>query len=128
LLVVATVVAGRGCGHLAALLVPLFVALDAVPNILDDDSRRHFPAAAWGRVKLGHLVADGILCVDVVQLLGGVLNGGDRCLERSYHRHVVHIASRHISPWPLGPQLCFHQLVGSPWCRFRAHRSGCAPT
>jgi hypothetical protein len=34
-------------------------------------------------VKLGHLVANGVLGGDATQLLGGVLDGVDRCLERS---------------------------------------------
>jgi hypothetical protein len=56
-----TVIISRGCGLLAMLLVPLLVALDALLGVLDDDVRRIFPAAAWGWVKLGCLVADSAL-------------------------------------------------------------------
>jgi hypothetical protein len=49
-------------------------------------------------VKLGHLVVDGILGGDAAQLLGGVLDGVDQCLKRSYQWHIVCVTSRHLSP------------------------------
>jgi hypothetical protein len=71
---------------------------------------------------LGHLVADGVLCINTAQLLSGVLNGVDRCLERSYHRHVAHAASRHISPWPLRATTMF-----PPAARLVMERVSCTP-
>jgi hypothetical protein len=61
LIVDAAIVADRNCGLLMALLVPLLATLGTLPDILEDDTRRRFPAAAWSWVKLGCLVADGIL-------------------------------------------------------------------
>jgi hypothetical protein len=59
------------------LFLALLDALGALPGILDDDVRRHFPTAAWSQVKLGHLIADDVLGVDAMQLLNGVLDGID---------------------------------------------------
>jgi hypothetical protein len=84
LLVVATVIAGYGCGLLIVLLAPLLSTLGTLLGILDDDVRRCFLTAAWDRVKLGHLFADGVPGGDAAQLLGGVLDGVNQCLKRSY--------------------------------------------
>jgi hypothetical protein len=35
-------------------------------------------------VKLDRLIIDDVLGVDAAQLLGGVLDGVDRCLKRTY--------------------------------------------
>jgi hypothetical protein len=85
LLVVATIITDRGCDFLMALLSPL---LAAHPDILDDDVGRCFPTAAWGRVKLGCLIPDGVLGADAAQLLNGVLDSVSRCQKGSYQRHV----------------------------------------
>jgi hypothetical protein len=66
LLVDVIVVIGRGCSLLAVLLAPLLATLGALLGILDDDVGRRFPVAAWGWVKLGHLIADGVLGGDAV--------------------------------------------------------------
>jgi hypothetical protein len=58
----------------AMLLVPLLAALGTHLDIMDDDIGWCFPAATWGWVKLGRLVADGILGDDATQLLGGLLD------------------------------------------------------
>jgi hypothetical protein len=79
LLVDAAVIVGRGCSLLAALFAPLLAVLLV---ILDDDIGRCYPTAAWGWVKLGRLVANGVMGSDATQLLSGVLDGVDRCLER----------------------------------------------
>jgi hypothetical protein len=42
---------------------------------LHDDVVRRLSAAAWGRVKLGCLIADGVLGGDTTQLLGGIFDG-----------------------------------------------------
>jgi hypothetical protein len=81
LLVDAAVIAGRGCGLLLVLLVPLFATLGTLPDVLDGDIDRRFPAAAWGQVKLGYLVVDGALGGDAAQLLGGTLDSVGRCLN-----------------------------------------------
>jgi hypothetical protein len=82
LLVDTTVIVSRVCGLFVTLLTPLLATLGALLGILDDNVGRRFPAATWGWVKLGRLVADGILGGDAAQLLGGVLDGVDQCLER----------------------------------------------
>jgi hypothetical protein len=61
--------------------VPLLATLGTLPGVLDDNVGRCLPAAAWGRVKLGHLVADGALVSDAMRLLGGILDGVGRCLK-----------------------------------------------
>jgi hypothetical protein len=76
-LVDATVGGSHGCGLLATLLAPLLATLSALLGILDDDVGRHFPAAAWGWVQLGRLVADDELDGNATQLLGGVLEDVD---------------------------------------------------
>jgi hypothetical protein len=67
----AAIIIGCGCSLLAALLVPLLAALCTLLGIMDYDIGRCFPAAAWGWVKLGCHVANGVLGGDAVQLLGG---------------------------------------------------------
>jgi hypothetical protein len=64
LLVVAAIVVDRGCSLQMVLFVPLLAALGALLGILNDDVGRCFPIAAWGLVKLGHLVVDGLLGSD----------------------------------------------------------------
>jgi hypothetical protein len=71
-------VAGHGCGLLAALLVPPLAALVSPSDILDDGLGQCFRAAAWGQVKLGCLIADGTLGGDVARLLGGIFDGAGR--------------------------------------------------
>jgi hypothetical protein len=71
-----------GHGLLAALLVPLLAALGTLLGIRDSDVWRCSPAAARGWVKLGCLVADSVLGGAATPLLGGVLEGVGRCLER----------------------------------------------
>jgi hypothetical protein len=44
-------------------------------SILDDVMGRRFPVAAWGWVKWGHLVANGVLGDNAAQLYDGVLDG-----------------------------------------------------
>jgi hypothetical protein len=61
LIVDAAVIISRSSGLLTALLVPLLAALGALPDILDGNVKRLFPAAAWGQVKLGCLATDGVL-------------------------------------------------------------------
>jgi hypothetical protein len=94
------------------LLVSLLATLGALLGILDDDGGRRFPNATWGWVKLGHLIANNILSGDTAQLLGGVLDGVDRCLKRSYQRHIACAASRHLSPWPLRVMVVFPPTIG----------------
>jgi hypothetical protein len=81
LFVDATVITGCGCGLLAVLLVPLHAALCALPDNLDDDAGQRFPAAAWGRMKLGYLVADAIMGGIAAQVPGGILDGAGQCLR-----------------------------------------------
>jgi hypothetical protein len=69
-------------GLLAALLVPLLAALGTLLDIRDNDVRRCSPAAARGWVKLDRLVADSVLGGAATPLLGGVIEGVGRCLER----------------------------------------------
>jgi hypothetical protein len=59
-----------GHGLLVAPLVPL---LAAIHRVQDGNIGRCSPAAAQGRVKLGCLVADGVLGSDAALLLDGVL-------------------------------------------------------
>jgi hypothetical protein len=66
LLAIATVAIDCGCGLLKMLLAPLPTTLGTLPGILDGDVRRHLPAVAQGRTKLGHLVAGGVLGSDAV--------------------------------------------------------------
>jgi hypothetical protein len=89
LLVVAVVITGHECGLLMVLLAPLFAALGTLLGILDDDVGQCFPTATWSRMKLGSLVADSLLGSDAMQLLDGVLDGVDRCLEGLYQWHVA---------------------------------------
>jgi hypothetical protein len=56
LLINAAIGGGCSCSLLEALLAPLVAAL----GVLDDDVRRHFPAAAFW-VKLAHFAADSSL-------------------------------------------------------------------
>jgi hypothetical protein len=111
-----------------ALLAPLLVPL---PGILDDVIRRCFPAAAWGWVNLGRLIADGVLGIDVAQPLSGFLDGVNRCLERPYQPYVVRSISRHISPcplrvtvvFPLAARLTIAHVLHAP-LRLHAHLMG----
>jgi hypothetical protein len=89
LLVVASVLTDHGHGLLTTLLVLLLSAHGAILSILDDDAGRCFSTAARGQVKLSCLIADGALGGNAGQLLGGVLDSVDRCLKRSYQRHVT---------------------------------------
>jgi hypothetical protein len=72
LLVVATVVIGRGCGLLKTLIALLPVTLGVLHSVLDGIVRQHLPIVAQGWAKLGCLVAGRILGGDTMQLLGGV--------------------------------------------------------
>jgi hypothetical protein len=56
-------------------------SLIALPDILNDGVGRHFPTAAWGRMKLDCLVVDSVLGGHTAQLLDGVLDGDGRCLK-----------------------------------------------
>jgi hypothetical protein len=75
LLLDVAIIVDRDCGLLAVLLVPPIAALCALLSILDGDIRQCSPATTRGRVKLGHLVADGVLGGDASPLLDGVLEG-----------------------------------------------------
>jgi hypothetical protein len=66
LLIVATIVTGRGCGLPTVLLAPLLTAVGMLPGIMDDDIGQCFPTASRVQVKLGRLIVDGVLGVDVV--------------------------------------------------------------
>jgi hypothetical protein len=80
---------------------------------------------------LGRLVADGVLVGDAVQLLGGVLDGVDRCLERPSLRCIACATSRHLSHWPpgvtarlpLSAGLTVTQVTRAP-LRLRAYLTG----
>jgi hypothetical protein len=61
LLVVATVIIGRGCGLLKVLLAPLPTALGSLPGIMESDVGRCLPTVALGHVELGRLAAGGVL-------------------------------------------------------------------
>jgi hypothetical protein len=78
MLAVATVIVGRGCGLLKTLLAPLPATL---LGVLDGDFKRCLPAVARCWAKLVCLVASGVLGGDTAQLLSGVPDGVDRCLE-----------------------------------------------
>jgi hypothetical protein len=65
-LAVATVVINRSCSLLNSLLVPLPIALGAIPGVHGGASSPCPLAAALGRVKLGCLAAGGVLCGSVV--------------------------------------------------------------
>jgi hypothetical protein len=60
--------------------VPLPAALGTLPGILGGDFGRHPPATAWGGVKLGRLIAGGVLCGDASRLIDGVPDGICWCL------------------------------------------------
>jgi hypothetical protein len=131
LLVVATVVTHRKCGLLMTLLAPLLATNAALPSILDDDIERRFLAAAWGRVKLGRLIADDVLGVDATQLLGGVLDSVNRYLKGPYQWCVTRTASRHLSLQPLRVMAVFPPAarlivvwVPCMLLRLRAHMIG----
>jgi hypothetical protein len=95
-----TVVVGRDCGLLVALLAPLLAALGALLGGLDGVVGQGFPAAAWGRVKLGCLVADGVLGGHTAPLLDGARGDVRRCLERPQQWYVTRAPSRHPNQWP----------------------------
>jgi hypothetical protein len=78
---VATVAIGRGRSLLKTLLAPLPPSLGDLPGFLDGNVRRRLPAVARGQVKLGHLIAGGVLGSNAAQLLSGVPDGANQCLE-----------------------------------------------
>jgi hypothetical protein len=51
---------------LLLLLAPLLTAVGMLPGIMDDDIGQCFPTASRVQVKLGRLIVDGVLGVDVV--------------------------------------------------------------
>jgi hypothetical protein len=71
------------CGLLMVLFVPLLAGLNALLSALDGNARQRFPAATWGRLKLGLLSADGTRGADIAPSFGGVSRGVDRHAERS---------------------------------------------
>jgi hypothetical protein len=79
-LAIATVVVGHGCSLMKSLLAPHLATLGALPSILGGDFSRHPNVAAQDWVKLGHLVAGGILCDGASQLLDGVPDSIGCCL------------------------------------------------
>jgi hypothetical protein len=81
LLAIAIIVVGRGCGLMQTLLAPLPTALGALHDILGGNVGQHLLVIARGRVKLGCLIAGGVLGGDTAQLLGGVPQGIDWCME-----------------------------------------------
>jgi hypothetical protein len=108
------------------LLAPLLATLGALTDILDDGIEQHFPAAAWGWVKLGCLVADGMLGGDAAWLLSDIFHGAGRFLKGPYQQHVTctgygtsdigHLGSpthQGLDLWALLPQQCLQEkLVG----------------
>jgi hypothetical protein len=73
LFVSATVVVDRDCSLLVALHAPLLATLGTILSIMDGNVGRCSPAIAWGRAKLGCLVAVGVLGGDAAPLDGAVL-------------------------------------------------------
>jgi hypothetical protein len=82
LLVYATVIVYHSYGLLAALLVPLLIALGTLLGILGGDVGQCSPADTQGWTKLARLVADGVLGGNASPLLGGPLEGLNWCLKR----------------------------------------------
>jgi hypothetical protein len=66
------------------LLASLLATLGALLGVLDGGVGRRLPTLAQGWVKLGRLVAGGVLGGDAAHLLGSVPIGVGRCLEGLY--------------------------------------------
>jgi hypothetical protein len=129
------VTTGRGYDPLKMLLMPLLDAFCALLDALDGYIGWHFltPAwgchsAAWGRVKCGFFIVDGVFTGNIVQLPDRAPRNVDSNLKGWRLLHVMHATSRHLHPGPFGAAIVFPSaaMLAVAWVlrvafRLRAH-------